>query len=294
MSDRLFALRLFLRVARTRSFSKAGREFGLSQPSASRILAELEREVGTALLTRTTRAVTLTDAGSDYLARIEPLLAALDDADQAARGCGDLRGNLRIGVSTGFGIRELIPRLRPFLERHPALKVDLVMADQRQDLVGDGVDMVFRFGTLPDSSAKRLHLGATPRLLSASPDYVARAGLPKKPEDLKRHDLIIGPAGMMVDHWTLRKGTRKVVVKLQARVSVSAHEGMTAAALAGLGIISTGLWGCRQELMAGTLVQILPDWEQEPLDVNAVFVGGRTTKPAARALAEYLAAALKD
>ena len=92
MNDRLFALRLFMRVARVGSFSAAGRELGLSQPSASRILAELEREIGVALLTRTTRAVTLTEAGADYLARIEPILAALEEADHAARGTGELRG----------------------------------------------------------------------------------------------------------------------------------------------------------------------------------------------------------
>src|ERR1700729_3218086 len=98
MNDRLFALRLFTRVARVGSFSAAGRELGLSQPSASRILAVLEREIGVALLTRTTRAVTLTEAGADYLARIEPILAALEEADYAARGTGELRGTLRVGL----------------------------------------------------------------------------------------------------------------------------------------------------------------------------------------------------
>ncbi|HVI88302.1 MAG TPA: LysR family transcriptional regulator [Dongiaceae bacterium] len=98
MTDRFFALRLFLRVARTRSFSKAGREFGLSQPSVSRILAELEREVGASLVARTTRAVTLTEAGTDYLARVEPILMALEEADNAVRCNGTLRGTLRVGL----------------------------------------------------------------------------------------------------------------------------------------------------------------------------------------------------
>src|ERR1700749_3806885 len=116
MSDRLHALRLFVRVARTGSFSRAGRELGLSQPSASRIVAALEREVGAALLTRTTRALTLTEAGADYLARVEPILAALEEADHAARGTGELRGTLRIGISSSFATREVIPRLGAFLD----------------------------------------------------------------------------------------------------------------------------------------------------------------------------------
>ena len=131
MSDRFFALRLFARIAHTGSFSRAGRELGLSQPSASRIAAELERDVGAALLTRTTRGVTLTEAGADYLARIEPLLTALEEADHAARGTGELRGMLRVALSIGFGMREVIPRLPAFMQRHPALRIDLLMRRPR-------------------------------------------------------------------------------------------------------------------------------------------------------------------
>src|SRR5579871_610572 len=108
MTDRLLALRAFVRTARSGSFSQAARELGLSQPSFSRIVAQLESEVGARLLVRTTRAVTLTDSGAAYLARIEPVLTALDEADHAARGTGELRGVLRLSVSSSFGIREVI------------------------------------------------------------------------------------------------------------------------------------------------------------------------------------------
>ena len=120
MNDRMAALRLFVRVARTGSFSRAGRELGVSQPSTSRIIAALERDVGTALLTRTTRAVVLTEAGSEYLARIEPILDALEEANQAARGTREVRGVLRVGLPTSIAIREVIPRLRGFLDLNPA------------------------------------------------------------------------------------------------------------------------------------------------------------------------------
>src|SRR5690242_6452629 len=144
MSDRLLALRLFARIARTGSFSRAGRDLGLSQPSASRIASELERDVGAALMTRTTRGLTLTEAGADYLARIEPILAALEEADHAARGTGELRGTLRVGLSSSFAIREVIPRLPRFIRDHQALRVELVMSDQYQDLVTEGLDVALR------------------------------------------------------------------------------------------------------------------------------------------------------
>src|SRR6187549_834964 len=153
MSDRLFALRLFARVARTGSFSRAGRELGLSQPSVSRIAAELEREVGAALMTRTTRGLRLTEAGADYLARIEPILAALEEADHAARGTGELRGTLRVSLPLGFGLREVIPLLPAFMQLHPALRIDLSLTDRNEDLVAEGIDVALRTGPLADSSS---------------------------------------------------------------------------------------------------------------------------------------------
>lgn len=293
MTDRFFALRLFLRVARTRSFSKAGREFGLSQPSVSRILAELEREVGASLLARTTRAVTLTEAGNDYLARVEPILFALEEADEAVRCTGSLRGSLRVGLSSGFGVREVIPRLPGFMAQHPHLAIDLVMNDQRQDLIGDGVDLVFRFGALADSSAKMLHIGRSPRLLVAAPAYLQLHGTPKTPEDLSQHAIIAGPAGIPTDGWSFEKKGRKAAIRLESRLGIGQHEGAIAAAVAGLGIVSTALWGCRSEVEDGRLVRILADWQMSPLAVNAIFAAGRTTKPAARALAEYIAGQLR-
>jgi DNA-binding transcriptional LysR family regulator len=294
MNDRLFALRLFMRVARVGSFSAAGRELGLSQPSASRILAELEREIGVALLTRTTRAVALTETGADYLARIEPILAALEEADHAARGTGELRGTLRVGLSSSFGVRELIPRLPPFLELHPALRMDFRMNDQRQELVQDGVDVAFRFGALTNSSALARRLASPPRLLVASPAYLARAGMPRTPTDLAGHSVIIGPTGAGSDAWSFWRGKRKISVRVEGRHRISASEGATAAAVAGLGIISTALWGCRAELASGALVQILADWPMAPVEFHAVFPAGRAAKPAARALAEYLMGTLGE
>lgn len=294
MSDRLFALQLFTRVARTGSFSRAGEALGLSQPSASRIIAELEREVGAALMTRTTRGLTLTEAGADYLARIEPILAALEEADHAARGTGELRGNLRVALTLGWGVREVIPLLPAFMRLHPALHIDLLMDDRHQDLISDGVDVALRFGALADSNATARALGATPRLLAASPDYLAHAGSPDTPESLADHEVIYGPLGIGLETCTFERDGRTTSVRVKGRLTTSTNMAAVAAAVAGLGIASVALWNCRAELASGVLVQVLSDWQMPPLQLHAVFPAGRAAKPSARAFADYLAGALQD
>jgi DNA-binding transcriptional LysR family regulator len=294
MTDRLVALRLFARVARSGNFSRAGRELGFSQPSASRIVSELEREVGVALLTRTTRAVTLTEAGVDYLARIEAILDALDEADHAVRGSGELRGVLRVGVAASFGVRELIPRLPAFTERHPALRIELLMNDQRQDLVHEGVDIALRFGELADSVATARRLGATRRMLVASPAYLARAGTPQQPDELAAHRFIGGPVGPGARGIPMALDGRALVVRVQSRLVTTVNEGATAAAVAGMGIAMGGHWGCRAELDDGRLQQVLPAWDLGSTELHAVFPAGRAAKPAARALGEFIAAGLAE
>lgn len=293
MSDRFFALSVFARVARLRSFSRAARELGLSQPSVSRITAALEREIGAALLVRTTRAVVLTDAGTDYLARIEPILDALEEADLAARGTGDLRGVLRIGVSSSFGVREVIPSLPSFSERHPELRVHLAVDDQYQNLVVEGVDLAFRFGALADSTATARLLDGSPRLILAAPDYLKRRGRPELPNDLSLHAVIVGPGGHSSGLWLFERDGRSETARIEGRVSTSSNEAAVAAAVAGMGIVSTVLWGCRKELDQGELVQLLTDWKTESVELHAMFPAGRAAKPAARAFVDHLSSHLK-
>jgi len=292
MSDRLSALRLFVRVARTGNFSRAAREVGLSQPTASRIIATLEKEIGALLLTRSTRALALTEAGAEYLARVELALAALDEADHAARGTGELRGVLRVATSSSFTVHALIPRLDDFLRRHPKLRLMLLINDQRQALISEGVDVAFRFGALADSNATARRLGSIQRVLVASPAYLRRAGRPKAPADLSSHAMVVGPMGS--DRWTFEKDGRQVSLRLEGRVVVSANEGAVAAAVAGLGIAATGIIASRKELANRTLVRVLPDWQMGSVDVHAVFPAGRATKAAARALADHMLGAFRD
>jgi DNA-binding transcriptional LysR family regulator len=289
MTDRLLALRAFVRTAHSGSFSRSARELGLSQPSISRILSQLESEVGARLLVRTTRAVALTDSGADYLARVEPLLMALDEADHAARGTGELRGVLRIALSSSFGVREVIPRLPKFLDRHPALRVDMRISDQRQDLVVDGVDVALRLGSLPDSAVVARKLAEAPRLIVASPAYLERRGRPRSPADLASHAVIIGPGVAGSNALTFTKEGRRASARVEGRLTTAANEGATAGAMAGLGITITSLWACRAEIERGELVRVMEDWEMAKVELHALFPAGRAASPAARAFIDYLA-----
>ena len=293
MIDRLGALRLFVRVARRGSFSAAGRELEIPQPTVSRAIAVLEREVGAALLTRTTRAVTLTEPGADFLARIEPILAALDEAEHAVRGTGELRGVLRVGLASTFAIREIAPRLPRFMDRHPALKVELLADDLRQDFVSEGVDVGLRFGALADSTATARRIATWPRVVVASPDYLARAGTPQTPADLAAHSVIVGPS-RLGPTWSFQRDGRTASVRVGGRLTATVNEAATAAVVAGLGLASMAQVGCQRELADGSLVRVLADWDMGAVDLHAVFPGGRAVKPSARAFADFLVAEAMD
>ena len=245
-------------------------------------------------MTRTTRGLKLTEAGADYLARIEPLLAALEEADHAVRGNGELRGTLRVSLPLGFGLREVIPRLPPFMQLHPALRIDLSLNDRNEDLVAEGIDVALRVGALADSNATARRVGTCPRLLVASPAYLARAGLPDTPESLADHQVIVGPRGIGLDSCTFHRNGRATTVHVGGRLTTSVNQGAIAAAVAGLGIAAVALWNCRAELESGALVHVLADWQMEPFEFHALFAAGRAAKPSARALADYLATALRE
>lgn len=287
MTDRFEAIKLFIRVARTRSFSVTARERGISQPTVSRAIAGLEKELGVALFARTPRAVTLTDAGADYFARVEVALNALDEATDVVRGSSVLSGTLRIGASSSFAQRVLIPRLPRFLAPHPQLRVNLLLEDQRQDLIAQGIDVALRFGVLEDSSAVARRIHSWPRVAAASPDYISRAGRPQSPADLANFQVFAEPASNGTGV-TLRMGEQISSVKVDSRLAFSTNEGRISAAVAGMGVVVTTLGCCAQELLEGALVRVLEEWDLGEVELHAVYAVGRQAKPAARALTEFL------
>ena len=159
MSDRLRELTAFVRAGETGSFSRVARELGVSQPSISRMVADLEARLGVKLLLRTTRHVTPTDAGRVFLERARQILGDLDDAENAARGADSLRGTLRVALSGAFGTREVIPRLPGFRAQHPKLRIELLMSDRTEDLIAEGADMALRLGPLPEFPIRRAVTG---------------------------------------------------------------------------------------------------------------------------------------
>jgi DNA-binding transcriptional LysR family regulator len=286
----IFALKLYTRVARLGSFSAAARECNLSQSQASRIIADLEESLGARLLSRTTRAVVPTEAGCEFLARMEPILDALDDAEQSVREGGELRGVVRLGAPSSVAIREIIPRLTPFTDRHPQLHVQILLDDKMQDLVREGVDVSIRVGRLSDSSATARLVAIIPRVGVASPDYLARAGTPARPSELAEHRIVSGPASVVPTGWVFERDGKTETLELTSHFSTNDNEGAVAAAAAGMGVTSTTGWACGRELRDGSLIRLLPDWKTRDVPVHAYFPAGRATRLSARSLIDFLAA----
>jgi DNA-binding transcriptional LysR family regulator len=286
----IFALRLYTRVARLGNFSAAARECGLSQSQASRIVADLEADLGTRLLSRSTRAVVPTEAGAEFLARIESILRALDEAEHSVRGGEDLRGLVRMSTPTSFGLRTVLPRIAAFAAKHPELRIHLLLDDRRQDLVREAVDVAIRLGQLIDSSATAKLIANIPRVIVAAATYLERAGTPASPMDLAKHRIVAGSAAAVPSAWVFELRGEKLTVDLQPHFSTNENEGAVAAAAAGLGITSTSEWACQRELGNGSLIRLLTDWKMADIPVHAYFPMGPATRAAARALVDHLAA----
>ncbi len=292
MTDQLAALRLFVRLAYAKSFSQAAREQKLSQPTASRLIADLEARLGVTLVTRTTRAVTLTQAGVDYLAQVRPILSALEEADHAIRGTGELRGALHVAVASITASRVIIPAIRGFMASHPNLDVRLSTDDRRQDLLVEGIDVAVRSGKPADSSALGRRLGAWPLVMAAAPAYLETHGTPQTPADLAAHEFVVaGPvAGRTL---LMRNDGHEVSVQVAGRFAVSGTDSAVAAGIEGVGLVVASLPSFQREIARGALVRILPDWDIGELEVHALFPSGQTPKPAARAFVEFLIGVLK-
>jgi DNA-binding transcriptional LysR family regulator len=292
MNDRFQEMQLFVRVAETGSFSRAGRELGHAQPTVSRIISAMEARLGVKLLARTTRRVLPTEAGRLLLEKARLVLADVEDMEGTVRGAGGLSGVLRVASPVTFGAREILPVLGPFLAAHPRLRVALLMADRRVDLLEEGVDLAIRMGALEDSSFVSRRLTRSQRFVVASPAYLALKGAPATPADLLAHDIItVMPSGS--DVWTLRHAEgAATAVRLQARLVATATEGVVAAVCAGLGLAALSRVACGAELERGALLRVLPEHALAPVDVHAVVPAGHRPPAKARAFIDFLASAL--
>jgi len=292
MNDRLQQLVLFVRTIETGSFSKAAREVGLSQPAASRAVAALEDRLGVKLITRTTRQISVTEAGEALLTRARDALAAVEDAENAARGADRLSGTLRVALPPTYGVRRIVPLVPDFIRLHPLLKIDLMMSDRYENLVVEGADIALRLGEQPDSSfiARKLESGR--RVFVAAPAYLSRRSAPKTIADLSQHDLIGGPVAPGEQSWAAIRDGRTEAVQVEPRVRTRSAAGVVACASAGLGIAVASIWMCAQELASGALTELLTDYALDPVSAFIVFPAGRRPSQKARVFADYLARAL--
>lgn len=289
--DRYQAMAAFVRVVETGSFSAAARQLNVGQPAVSKTIAQLEGRLQVSLLTRSTHRLTPTEAGMRFYERAKAAIREADEAELAARGAGaGLSGCLRISAATTFARLYILPLLPRFLDAHSELEIDVILDDRVIDLIAEGIDVSLRMGALPDSSAVARKLATGGRSVFATPAYLARAGEPQSPADLADHETIIYT--QLTDAWSFTRAGTEASVTVRGRVRVNAAEGLRAAVLADMGLTIGSDWMFGPELASGAVVRVLQGWSLPPIDLWAVFPGGRMASAKARAFASFVEAAL--
>lgn len=286
--DRLVAMKQFATVVETGSFSAAARRLNMGQPAVSKAIANLEEYLGVRLLTRTTRAQHLTEAGQRYYERARVVLDEADEAEAAAREAAtSLAGRLRLAAPPTYAALHILPRLSEFLDANPDLSIDLILDDRWVDLIEQGVDLAIRLGKPADSSLVARRLGSSRRLLVASTAYLDRMGAPNTPEDLLAHRVVAYTQFEGPTAWSFTRGTATVSVAVQPTLRVSAAEGMRSCILAGLGIGMGSRLMFTPELAAGTVRPVLTEWNLSTLEVWAMLPSGRKSNRRARTFIDW-------
>lgn len=290
--DRLDALRLLVTVLDAGSLAEAGRRLRLSPPAVTRALAGLEERLGLRLVERTTRRLQPTDAGRRLADHARRLLADYEEAMAEAAGeAGAPRGRLRIAAPLVFGRRHVAPIVTEFLDRHPAVAVELLLSDRPSELVEEAIDVALRIGALAESTLVARRVGQLRRVVVACPDYLARRGTPANPTDLARHETVLFAALDAAPEWVFAApGTgAPVAVRIAPRFTVTQAEAAVAAACAGRGVVRALSYQVADELADGRVVRILRDWEPAPVPVHLVFPSARLMAPRLRAFLDHAA-----
>ena len=295
--DRVGDLSLFLRVLDLGSISAAARSLDLSVAVASQRLKRLERDLGVRLLHRTTRQLHATPEGAALAAQgrvlVEDLEALTGGLRQAAT---EVAGTLRVTLPASFGRQYISPLLPEFLALHPRLKLSVNLDDQMLDLVGSGFDLGIRVGALGDSGLVSRQLAVNRRVLCASPDYLRRRGTPYAPAELVGHDclLLVGSQGRQ-DVWRFGDGSGgEIAQRVEGRFESNQGELLRDAAVAGLGIAVHSVWHVHEELRAGRLRVVMPDYPLATTGIHAVMPQRRLVPPRVRAFVDFLAGRLGE
>ena len=289
--SRLQEMLVFIRVVESGSLTAAADQLDLAKSAVSRRLAELEKRLSVRLLTRTTRTMSLTDAGQNYFEQARAVLAAADAADASVRSASsELAGRIRLAAPLSFGIGHLGPALREFALAHPAIEFDVDLNDRQVDLVAEGFDLAIRIAHLDDSQLAARRLTSVRRVVAASPSWWQEHGLPTQPAELASHQHLEytneGQSGWDYTTPTGQHGT----VRLRTRLRASNGEFLRDAAIAGMGVILQPTFLIHQAIETGDLQPALMDCDWQDLDAWAIYPATRFLPQRTRALVDFLAA----
>ena len=274
--DRIDAMQAFVTVADLGGFAPAARKLGVSPSGLTRLIAALEQRLGARLLQRTTRSVTLTDAGARYLVRVRRILADVEEAEGAAEGEQTRPGGrLVISAPVGFGRLHVSPVVSAYLKHYADVSCDLRLSDRLVNLVEDGVDLAIRIGHLPDSTLVARHVGEMRRIVVASRDYLKRRGEPKRPDEIASHDTI--QFGAMTDSldWRFVEDGREIRISGTPRLATNSSDAAIQYAEQGGGLTRVLAYQAAESLKAGRLKIVLAKFEQPALPIHVVYPTSR-------------------
>ncbi len=274
--DRIDAMQAFVAVADLQGFAPAARKLGLSPSAVTRLIAGLEDRLGARLLQRTTRSVTLTDAGSRYLERARRILADLEEAENSVESERTRPGGrLVVSAPIGFGRLHVSPVISAYLKHYPEVGADLRLSDRMINLVEEGVDLAVRIGHLPDSTLVARHVGEMRRIVVASKDYLKARGEPTRPEEIASHDTIQFGAMTAAPDWRFVEDGREVRISPSPRFSSNSADAAIQYAEAGGGLTRVLAYQAAASLKAGRLTIVLAKFEQPPLPIHIVYPTSR-------------------
>ena len=287
--DTLIAMRTFVSIVDHGSLTAAADALDRSQPAVVRSLAALEGHLGARLLQRTTRRMSLTPEGSEYLQRCRQILADVEEAERAvAKEQGDLQGALRVTAPVQFGQLHLAPLLTRFLADNPRISVDLMLIDRNVDLVDEGIDLALRIGKLKDSGLIALPVGEVERVVCASPTLLSVEGKPATPSDLESKPCVRLQNLARSSTWTFREGFAKHSVRVDGALCCNHIGAAIAACVEGAGFGQFLSYQVQSLVQQGKLVRVLEPFAERAIPVSLVYPGGRLATARQRALTEFL------
>lgn len=269
--DQVHLMTVFICVGEEESFAAAARRLDLSPAAVTRAISGLEEHLGVKLLLRTTRNVRLTEAGRRYMDDSRAILASIAEANEAAAGINSApKGNLSVTASVLFGRSYIMPCIVRFLKDYPEVEVSAYFLDRVVNLVEEGMDVAVRIGHLPDSNLKALRVGQVRRVLCASPEYLAKHGVPQHPADLLRHTIIAASGISPRVEWKFGALDDPTMVRMKPRLTVTSNDAAIDAAVGGLGVCRLLSYQVAEQLRDGRLSIILADYEEAPLPVHVL------------------------